>query len=72
MPRWLLLCFVLVSEKVANAQIVSGADYYTNFDNFDAFNEEQCKAHLDLSKDSVDDATGKRIVQATGSSFPAR
>ncbi len=66
-----MLCFVLL-EKATHAQIVSGADYYTNFDNFNAFNEEQCHAHLDLSKNSIDKATGKIIVQAAGAAFPAR
>jgi hypothetical protein len=66
-----LLCFALVEERTL-AQIVSGTDYYTNFDKFSAFNEEQCQAHLDVSKSSLDAATGKRIVQAAGASFPAR
>jgi hypothetical protein len=67
----LLLCFALV-EKRTLAQIVSGADYYTNFEKFSAFDVEQCQALLDVSKDSLDAATGKRIVQAAGASFPAR
>jgi hypothetical protein len=71
MPMLLLLCFALV-EKLTLAQILSGADYHTNFDKFNAFNESQCKAFLDVTKASLDTATDKRIVQAAGASFPAR
>ncbi len=66
-----MLCFALV-EKAIHAQIVIDADYHRNFGTFNAFNEEKCQAHLDLSKNSIDDTTGKIIVQAAGASFPAR
>jgi hypothetical protein len=71
MSRWLLLVLAIL-EKATHAQIVSDADYHRNFGTFNAFNEEKCQAHLDLSKNSIDDATGKIIVQAIGASFPAR